>query len=240
MILLDPDARPLIGHRGASGELPENTLAAFDRALEEGADALELDVRLSRDGVPVVIHDSTVDRTTGGRGAVHDLLLAELRLLDAGRGERIPTLEEVLERYSSTPLVLEVKAVEAAEPVAQLLGRHGAAARVLVGSFERAALRPFADGPFVRAASRGETARFWFWSRVGLTVGRGGYRAFTVPEYHGRLHVVDRRFAWAAGQRRTPIHVWTVNDVEAARRLRALGVSGVITDYPARLRAAIE
>ncbi|MBZ0251997.1 MAG: hypothetical protein K8I02_01540, partial [Candidatus Methylomirabilis sp.] len=90
-----------IAHRGASGECPENTLAAFGRALEIGVDMVEFDVHLSRDGVPVVIHDDDVRRTTDGRGLVKDLTLAELRRLDAGgwkdarfAGERIPTLEE--------------------------------------------------------------------------------------------------------------------------------------------------
>jgi glycerophosphoryl diester phosphodiesterase len=238
VILLDPEARPLIGHRGASGEYPENTLWAFDRALEEGADALELDVRLSADGVPVVIHDATLDRTTDGAGPVRDLSLVALRTLDAGAGERVPTLEEVLDRYPATPLILEVKAAEAGEPVARLLHSQGASGRVLVGSFEAAALRPFGAEPFVRAASRGETAWFWIASRLRQAPLRSGYRAFTVPEYHRRLHVVDSSFVTAARRRGLPVHVWTVNEVATARRLRGLGVSGVITDFPARLRAA--
>ena len=86
MILLDPDARPIVGHRGASGENPENTLLSFDRALEQGADALELDVRLTADGVPVVIHDATVDRTTSGSGAVREYVLDRLRSLELPHG----------------------------------------------------------------------------------------------------------------------------------------------------------
>ena len=239
MILLDPEARPLIGHRGASGECPEDTLAAFDRALEQGADALELDVRLSADGVPVVIHDQTVDRTTDGSGAVRELPLSDLRALDAGRGEQIPTLDEVLDRYRGTPLIVEVKAPEAGVPIARLLDRHGAAGRVLVGSFERAALRPFGGDSYLRAAGRRETAWFWMTSRFRRAPLNTRYRALTVPEHHGRLRVVDRSFVGTARRRGLPVHVWTVNEIDTARRLRALGVSGVITDFPARLRAAL-
>jgi len=236
MIFLDPAARLVIGHRGASGEFPENTLLAFGQALAQGADGLELDVRLARDGAVVVIHDPTVDRTTSGSGAVGAHSLAELRALDAGRGEAIPTLDEVLERFPATPIILELKEVGVAEPAARCLARHDAAGRVLVGSFEGAALAPFAPPAWHRSASRRETGLAWLLSRVGLGV-PGPCEAFTVPERHGRLHIVDARFVDAARRAGRPVHAWTVNEVEQARRLRALGVSGLITNYPARMKA---
>lgn len=240
MILLDPSARPIIGHRGASGDYPENTVVAFRRALDAGAEALELDVRLSADGVPVVIHDDTVERTTDGVGVVATATLASLRELDAGGGERIPTLAEVLETFPTTPLIVEIKAIPAGKPVAELLERHGAADRVVVGAFEHSALRPFSPSRFHRSASRRETARFWVRTRVGLGGKKGvPYRAFTVPERHGRLRVVDRKFARAARGIGRPVHVWTVDEPAEARRLWALGVAGIITNYPARLRRAV-
>lgn len=240
MILLDPSARPIIGHRGASGEYPENTLVSFRQALEAGAEALELDVRLSADGVPMVIHDETVERTTDGVGVVAASTLAALRELDAGGGERIPTLAEVLESFPTTPLIVEIKANPAGKSVAQLLERHGAVDRVVVGAFAHAALRPFSPGRFYRSASRRETARFWLRTRVGM----GGnkqvpYRAFTVPERHGRLRVVDRKFARAAQRMGRPVHVWTVDEPAEARRLWALGVAGIITNHPGRMRRAV-
>jgi glycerophosphoryl diester phosphodiesterase len=238
VILLDPHARPIIAHRGASGEYPENTLLAFDEALKQGADALEFDVRLTNDGAVVVFHDATVDRTTDGAGPIGLMTTDAIRDLDAGRGERVPYLREVLERYPETPIVLEIKEARAAAAAAQTILDLGAVARVLVGSFDGAALVPFRRPPFHVAASRAETASWWAASRVGLARWRPGYGGFTVPERNGPITVVDRRFLRAAHRAECPVHVWTVNGVTDARRLRALGVAGLITDYPARLRAA--
>ncbi len=237
MILLDPDARPVVGHRGASGEHPENTLCSFDGALQQGADALELDVRVTADGTPVVIHDAMVDRTTSGSGQVRAHTLDRLRGLDAGRGERVPLLAEVLDRYPETPLIIEIKEEEAARPTLEALTRACAERRVIVGSFVHAALRPFPPATFVRAASRRETTMCWLASRLRLRFPGRSYRAFTVPERHGRLTVVDALFMRAARKRGMPVHVWTVDEPEEARRLRALGVAGIITNFPARMRA---
>lgn len=238
MILLDPEARAVIGHRGASGEYPENTLAAFEQAIADGADALELDVRLSADGVPVVIHDETVDRTTNGRGAVAALTAEELSRLDAGGGARIPTFKEVLARFDRVPLIVEIKAVPAAEPVLRLLRWFGAEQRVIVGSFAHAALLPFRARGVATSASRRETARWWLATRLGLVPRGAPFRAFTVPETHGRLRVVDARFTRRARERGLPVHVWTVNEAADARRLWALGVNGVISNFPGRIRHA--
>jgi glycerophosphoryl diester phosphodiesterase len=238
MILLEPTALPVIGHRGAAGDYPENTLLSFDKALEQGADALELDVRMSSDGHPVVIHDPTVDRTTDGAGAVRSFTVAQLRALDAGEGQGIPTLEDVLARYPDAPLILELKEEEVAAATAATLIRHGAAKRVLVGSFVHAALRPFRRG-FYRSASRRETALCWLASRVRAQVPRLRVHAFTVPEQRGALHVVDAAFVAAARRRGRPVHVWTVDDADQARRLRGLGVAGIITNRPLSLRTAL-
>jgi glycerophosphoryl diester phosphodiesterase len=234
VILLDPDARPVVGHRGAAGECPENTLLSFDRALEQGADALEFDIRVTADGTAVVIHDHTVDRTTNGTGAVAAYTLEELQRLDAGQGERVPTLAAVLERYAATPLIVEIKEEEAAAPAAEILMRHGASERTVVGSFVHSALRLFEPPQFARSASRRETASFWAASRLGAAP-RGGFAAFAVPERHRGLRVVDRRFVRSARRRSKPVHVWTVDDPADACRLRELGVAGIITNYPARM-----
>jgi glycerophosphoryl diester phosphodiesterase len=236
VILLDPDARPLVGHRGASADYPENTLLAFDRALEHGADAIEFDVRLTGDAVPVVMHDATVDRTTDGSGAVCSLSVAQIRGLDAGRGEHVPTLDDVLARYPDTPIMLEIKEARASEAVMQALLRHGATARTLVGSFEHGALTPFAAAGFHRSASRRETALSWAASRLGVTVPGQRFAAFTVPEQHGRLTVVDRRFLRVARRSGRPVHVWTVDNPDQARRLRAAGVAGIITNIPSKMK----
>ncbi len=236
MILFDPQATPVVGHRGASGECPENTILSFDRAVEQGADALEFDVRVTAEDVPVVVHDATVDRTTNGSGPVRSYSLEELRALDAGLGQPIPTLDEVLDRYPDLPLIIEIKERPAAEPALRALLRHGARDRVLVGSFVHAALKPFSAAGVSRSASRRETAACWLASRIGLTVGRRDFVAFTVPERHGSLAVVDPAFVRAAQRGGRPVHVWTVDEVADAKRLRAMGVAGIITNHPSRMR----
>lgn len=235
MILLDPAARPVIGHRGASGGFPENTILAFREALAMGADALELDVRVSQDGVAMVIHDALLDRTTDGRGPVAGLSVAALRQLDAGRGERIPTLDTVLEELAGVPLIVEVKEERAAAAVVTALRHHAAERRVLVGSFVARALVPFDARDFHRSASRRETVLAWMASRFGAGLA-GRFEAFTVPERHGRRTVVDGRFVRTARRRGRPVHVWTVDDPVQARRLRRLGVCGIITNFPDRMR----
>lgn len=238
MILLEPAALPIVGHRGAAADHPENTLLSFDEALEQGADALELDVRVSADGQAVVIHDATVDRTTSGSGLVSAFTVAQLRALDAGAGQPVPTLDDVLARYPDTPLILEVKEEAVAAAAAATLLRHGAANRVLVGSFVHTALRPFRRGFYV-SASRRETAMSWVAARVGASVPGLGVHAFTVPEMHGRLRVVDEAFVRASRRRGRPVHVWTIDEPDRARRLRGLGVAGIITNRPSFLRAAL-
>lgn len=236
MVLLDPSAQPVVGHRGASGEYPENTLLAFAKALEQGADALECDTRLSADGVPVVIHDPTLDRTTSGRGPVAAMDLASLQRLDAGRGERVPTLAEALATFPRTEFILEIKDRRVAMPARRVIADQRAERRVLVGGFDRAALTPF-EPDVPRSASRSETALYWAMARVGLAPFRMPYRAFTVPERYGPLTVVDAAFVRLARRIGRPVHVWTVNDPADGRRLRTLGVSGLITNYPGRFRA---
>ncbi len=235
MILLDPDAKPIIAHRGASGDFPENTMVAFEQGLSSGADALEFDVRVSAEGIPVVIHDETVDRTTNGNGPVRSKSIGEIAELDCGDGARIPLVDEVLETFADTPMIVEVKELAAAIPLAETIDRHGARDRVLMGSFGREMLIPFDRRGFVRSASSPETAWFWAFSKIGYAQRNRPYIAFTVPVKHGRLTVVDRSFVKTARKVGFPVHVWTVDDISEARRLRSLGVAGIITNYPQQM-----
>jgi glycerophosphoryl diester phosphodiesterase len=157
-------ARPrpwIVAHRGASEEEPENTLGALRRAIELGADMVELDVHLSRDGHPVVIHDFRVDATTDGTGEVAALTLAELRRLDAGRGERIPTLDEFAEAAGGRcGLYVELKGAGTAGPSAAVIRRHRLQEAAIVGSFRpelveaaRAAAPEVPTSLLVRAAA---------------------------------------------------------------------------------------
>jgi glycerophosphoryl diester phosphodiesterase len=236
MILLDPNARPIVAHRGASGAFPENTILAFEQGIELGADALEFDVRLSSDGIPVVIHDSTVDRTTNGRGAVKDLTARDLAELDAGAGQSISSVESVLEAFPEVPLIIEVKEVSAALPLAGVIKRYGARNRVLVGSFLQAALVCFDQLEMNRCASQRESAIHWVGSRVRLAVGTRAYKALSVPVRHRGIHVTDESFVRAASRKGIPVHVWTVDDSSEAERLRAIGIAGIITNWPDRMK----
>jgi glycerophosphoryl diester phosphodiesterase len=246
-ILTAPGSRCVIGHRGASGLAPENTLISFDLALEHGADALEFDVRLTADGVAVVHHDPTLDRTTTGTGELRGLTAAALTALDAGgrftpdgrafpfrdRGVRIPTLREVLGRYPETPLLIELKTVEVQTAVRDELLRAGAADRVVIASFLHEALEAFRRPPFLVGASRRDIAilRIASWLRFPPT--DRGVVAYSVPNrYKGRIPVPTASFLRAAHRMGRPVHVWTVDDPAEARRLWALGVSGVITNFP--------
>ena len=237
MILLDPTARPIVAHRGASGEAPENTLLAFERGLASGADALEFDVRLSADGIPVVIHDPTLDRTTNASGAVSQRSARELERLDAGSGQGIPSVEQVLESFPHAPAIIEVKETQAASPLAKMIRRHAAEDRVLVGSFLHEALGCFEGFGISRCASKRESARFWLWSRLRIARGRSGFKALSVPVRHRGIHVANRALVQTAARIGIPVHAWTVDDPAEARRLRTIGIAGIITDWPDRMTA---
>ncbi|MFA9443813.1 glycerophosphodiester phosphodiesterase family protein [Egicoccus sp. AB-alg6-2] len=251
----------VIAHSGAQGHAPTNTLVAFDVALEQGAHVLEMDLQLTADAEVVVIHDGTVDRTTGATGAVVDLTLAELRALDAGwyfedadgaypfrgAGVRIPTLREVLDRYPDTHLVVELKTespVAIAEPVIDLLRAYGRDdGSVTVASFSTDYLEP------VRAAlpdvptnmPEGETTGFYVRQLVGLHPWWTPPGAvFQVPEFHDGRRVVTPRFVRAAERLGVDVQVWTVNEPEQMHRLLDAGVHGIMTDFPDRLVQVLE
>jgi glycerophosphoryl diester phosphodiesterase len=251
--LLQLDSRPVIAHRGASGSAPENTLPAFELAVRQGADAIELDVRLTRDGVPVVLHDATLDRTTDGRGPVGALTLAELRAADAGArfsldggrsypfrngAARVPTLAEVLRGFPEVPVLLEVKEPAAQAAVRQVVLEERAAERCVLASEHHAALQLFRQPPFAVAASGGEIGALYRGVLLRRVPGAVSYRLLSVPERYRGLRVPTRGFVAAARRLGCPVHVWTVNDPVAAQRLWSLGVSGIVTNVPDRIRAA--
>ena len=245
--LLDLAARPVIAHRGASGYAPENTLAAFELAVRQGADAFELDVRLTKDGAPVVVHDAVLDRTTSLTGPVRARTLAELRAADAGHwytgdggrtfpfrgmGLQLPTLAEVLWTFPALPVLVEVKEPEVQEAVRRVLVEEGATERCVVASERPDALALFREAPFACGASGPEIAALYRAVLFRRALPQARYRLLSVPlRYHG-LPVPTRRFVAAARALGCPVHVWTVNDPATARRLWARGVAGVVTNVP--------
>jgi glycerophosphoryl diester phosphodiesterase len=211
------------------GVEPENTLRSFVRAEREGLDQIELDLHLSKDGALVVMHDTRVDRTTDGSGAVADLTLAELRGLDAGQGERVPVFEEVLDAVGK-PIQAEIKDVAAARVLARVLRDRSAADHVSVLSFHDEALRQVRESlPEVRTVLVAE-------GRLGPEiVGRAqavGSRLVSLELKRISLDLVER--CHAAG---IDVIAWTVNTEHELALARALGLDGVVTDVPAIGRA---
>jgi glycerophosphoryl diester phosphodiesterase len=239
----------VFAHRGGAALAPENTLAAFDRGVAAGADGIELDVHLSADGVPVVIHDGTLERTTGDAGKVTARTAAELARIDAGyrfsdgtafpfrgQGIGIPTLREVLSRYPDSRVIIEMKmdTPQLGEAVAAEVRRAGAVERVCVAGYgaRSAAAARAALPEMACSASQPEVkiALYRTWARwPARRVRYGGYQ---IPETSGRLRVVSPRFiryAHAAGLR---VHIWTVDEDAVALRLFGWGVDGLISNRP--------
>jgi len=245
-----------LAHRGASTLAPENTIEAFRIAVEAGAGGLELDVHLTRDGHVVVIHDSTVDRTTGGTGAVAELTIGELRGFDAGhnfspdggptrpyrgRDVGVPTLQEVLEEFPGVAVNIDIKAkrpgIEAR--VLEVLHEANARRRALVVSTPHATVKRFrriSGGHISTGASRWEIGVFYLLSRLCLErLVRPAYDALQVPLRHRGIPVVSPRFVRAAHARGVRVDVWTINQADEMRRLLDLGVDVIMTDRPGTL-----
>lgn len=250
---LPADRPAVVAHRGGALLRPENTLSAFRHGVELGADMLEMDLRTTRDGVPVILHDPTVDRTTDGSGSVLDMDLSEVRRLDAayhwsppgrsdafpyrGTGARIPTLEEVLEAFPEVPMTLEIKQSEPSmvEPVGALIRRHQRQGRTLVASFDVDVLRAFRRRfpEVATSAARQEGLVLAALHHLRLDpLYRPPFHVLQVPERTGDVQVVTPRYVRRARKKNVPVQVWTVNDVDDMRRLVGMGVQGLITDRP--------
>jgi glycerophosphoryl diester phosphodiesterase len=246
-----PTDRPLVfAHRGGSRLAPENTIAAFDRAVREGVDGLELDVRLSKDAQVMVCHDARVDRTSNMAGAIADMTASELARVDAGHrfthgdllypfrwgGFGVPTLAEVLARYPGYPCIIEMKDDTPAMAAAtvDVIRAAGALDRVCLGAFPKRVLRharrlaPDAAS----GASSAEVLSAVIGSRLGVLPPRRRYQAFQVPERRRHLRVVTPRFVRGARRHGVPVQVWIVDLADDIRRLLGWGVQAIITDRP--------
>ncbi len=239
--MLEQLPRPVIfAHRGASVHAPENTIAAFDLALEHHADAVELDVQLTADGHLVVIHDRSVRRTTGGDGNVSSMRLEEIKVLDAGssfhprfRGEPVPTLEEVFERYGGkTYLNVELKNETSPwnalpDRVVQIVDRFNVGDEVLISSFNPLAIlrvrRLNPDIPIAALAYR---------SWKGEPVRRMAGNPFRTQALHVDRRDVNEELVARTHKNNQRLHVYTVNDVIEIQKFTAMGVDGIFTDDP--------
>jgi glycerophosphoryl diester phosphodiesterase len=249
--LLDLNARPIIGHRGNAAHAPENTLESFRQAVALGVDALELDVHLSGDGHVVVIHDPTIDRTTDGSGRIDRKSLAEIRQADAGarftrdrgvsfpyrgQGIQVPTLDAVLGEFPTVPLLIEVKADDAAAQVRALIDRHGAGDRCIVASFRETAMEAFHGSGIAQGGSRRDTARLLLPALVRAPVSRPGFNVLCMPPRHRGLPLPVAGYVRILEPLGIPVHCWTIDDPGDARRLRRKGVRGIISNDPGAIR----
>lgn len=239
----------ILAHRGASAYAPENTLSAFRLAMDQGADGVELDVTLSADGVPVIIHDDSLNRTTSGQGPVSQHSLAKLKALDAGysshfgarfSGERIPTLEEAFASLPAPAIInVELKrdrsaGKELARRVVALIHQHALADRVLISSFQFSSLRQ------VKALDAALPVGLLYDSALaGPRLARCLAGSLAHEAHHPSFDRLNQAgIAWyhAQGWR---VNTWTVNDEADLKRLAAAGVDGLITNRPDAAAAAI-
>jgi glycerophosphoryl diester phosphodiesterase len=252
-----PPTPLVIGHRGCAGEIPENTLLAFERGLAAGAVILESDVRGTRDVVPVLMHDAELDRVTDGAGPVCDLTLEELRLLDAGhhfsldegethpfrgQGLQIPTFEEALKAFPEARFNLEIKADQPGivEATVDAVVRNGREALTLLTAGDADLMarlrRHIAERnvPVAQGASVADILDVVRTAREGSAPTTPSM-AVQIPAEFGGRPLVTRELVDHAHAHDIQVHVWTINSEEEMTELLDLGVDGIVTDFPRRL-----
>lgn len=251
----NPDDFLVIAHRGGRGIGPESTLYTFQRAVDMGVDVLEMDVHSTKDGQLVILHDATLNRTTNAIGRANEYTLAELKKLDAAyrwsptnirayplrnKNITIPALNEVFKTFPETRLNIEIKESnqDVVPSLCRLIRDYNMTKKVMVASFDAGVLKEFRTmcPEVATSAGASEATYFYVLQKLHLEATYSPrVKALQVPESYGDLNVVNRRFIEAAHSRNLRVHVWTVNDVTSMKRLLALGVDGIMTDYPDRL-----
>lgn len=233
---LRAESKLIIGHRGASADAPENSLTAFALAAEQGADGIEIDVQLSADGRPVLMHDERVDRTTNGTGAVAELTFEQCQALDCGDGGPIPSLDQVFEMFGPAFLYnVELKGTGwqdngLVSAVADRIESHLLEDHVLVSSFN----------PLILRRCRRQMSR-----RVAIGVLRApgptkyNYMIAAGQADHPHHSMIDEKYMEWARRRGYRVHTWTVDEPPEARRLLDLGVHGIITNKPGFMRESL-
>ncbi|MGA8014544.1 MAG: glycerophosphodiester phosphodiesterase [Candidatus Dormiibacterota bacterium] len=244
-------------HRGGSKERPENTMDAFQAAVDLGYQYLETDAQLSRDGVLLAFHDEVLDRVTDLSGRVSELTLEEIKRADAGyrfsadtgghfpyrgRGVRVPSLEEVLTAWPQVRVNVDAKTDPVVVPLVRLVARLDAWDRVCVGSFldrRLLRLRHLSRGRICTSMGRGAVAAARAASLGGWMPALGG-DCLQVPVAQWGVQVVDWRLIRAAHRAGLPVHVWTIDDRSEMGRLLDLDADGIMTDRPSLLREVMQ
>ena len=249
-------SRPLvIAHQGGDGLWPGDTLYAFEKAVELGVDVLEMDAHITRDGQIVLMHDEEVDRTTDGTGLIEEMTLAELKQLDAaykwsndggqtfpyrGQGIRVPTLEELFQKFPQMRYVIEIKLTEnpIEGPLCDLIRAHNMQDKVMVASFHDEAMRNFRETcpEVATSASRTEVRNF-------VLLGKAFLSGFIAPQYQSiqppydpkesmNIPIMTERFIREAHAKNIRVEPWTVDDPELMKQYIEWGVDGIMTDRP--------
>lgn len=242
----------VIAHQGGDGLWPGNTLYAFERAAELGVDVLEMDLHISKDGVLVLMHDESVDRTTDGAGSIEEMTLAELKTLDAGyswskddgqtfpfrgQGITIPTLEEIFQAFPDYRITIEIKKTEnsMAAPFCSMVREYEMQDKILVASFHDERTKEFREVcPEVATSSASQETRVFvllskiFYGRLYSPP----FFALQVPEESSNITVMTEQFVRAAHERNVKVEPWTINDPEQMETYIGWGVDGIITDRP--------
>jgi len=218
-----------IGHRGAAGHAPENTLAAIRKGIELGVDFVEIDVRCTADGTLVALHDATVNRTTNGKGPIDRLSLLDVKALDAGNGECVPTLEEVLNVVSGqTGLMLELKVKGAAQKTVEAVQRTEFKGPVIYASFLHEELG------IIRSIDAEASLMALFGRLPQASVARAMKYS---PSHVGLRHdTVTRRLVEAFHDEDLLVFVYTTDTIREIQRAISAGVDGIISNVPERLR----
>lgn len=235
----------VVAHRGFSGIAPENTLSAFQKAIEIGADMIEFDVTLSKDGEIIVIHDKTVNRTTNGKGKVSDLTLEELKKLDAGswfnknfKGESVPTLEEVLKLTKDKILLnIEIKKYSVKrfnkkggieEKIVQLLEKYEMCDQVLISSFNKLAIER------IKYFNKNIQTAFLYRLGINKRILKLG-KKLEIYSFNQGKRFFSKKVLNELNSSNIKLNIYTINSKKEMKKLVNLGVSGIITNYPDRL-----
>jgi len=261
----DVEPPVVIGHRGAAGTHPENTIVSFAAALEHHAQILESDVHVTRDGVPILLHDPHVDRVTEAKGLARDLTWADLRALDAGYrfedasgahsyrgcGHRIPSLEEAFESFPEARFNLEIKChdLAAMQTTLDLIERYDRCGRTLLAAGDddimrdlRAVLAKHPADPAM-GASLGEIVRAIDSALADPSCDAPmppGVMALQIPAYFADRPLATTELIAHAHAHDVAVHVWTINDLEEIETLLARGVDGIVTDFPGQMADWLE
>ncbi|HYG59629.1 MAG TPA: glycerophosphodiester phosphodiesterase [Symbiobacteriaceae bacterium] len=253
------DSPMILAHQGASGHAPSNTMPSFQLAMTQGADVLELDVHMTRDGVIVVSHDETIDRMSSGSGYIKSMTLQELRQYDfgfdftpdggktfpyRGKGVTIPTLEDVFKAYPNTRINIEIKQLDPAmeEPLWALVQRYDMYDKVLINSFYSEAYDRWTGVAGDRVAVGANRGHMYEYMAYYLPRATWMYHpkvdAFQLPLEQKlgpfTIRFDTRRFIDTAHRLGIKVHYWTINDEATMRHLLSIGADGIITDFPDR------